>query len=485
MVDTVQREDVILKPNGNKITRRGIVNEGESFYEEQYQEKLSDICDFSEGSEIRTLHESFAVELFSLYKEMFRTAKMKFVLDSENTYLDRLGCEVHLRRKKATVATGNVTFSTDETITGQYTIPAGTVILSRYKGYEYVLDENVILESSSTPKTGTVHSKLTGAAYNTEADTLTAFQDINSIRKNIKVTNNTPITGGEDGESDESFKRRILNAKKEKSWGTALTYSNFIKEKVSGVHDVQFVDPNVLKLDETLPAHYKPGTNTVEIEKEPSFDTRIKSYCTDCTRVLFVNGTMKPVTTEILDEVDDVMTRQNNLVIGQTFHVQEVEIVPVCFKIDLYCTADVPESTIFTHLTAFFDGGTVETKVGEVEYPGLEISDSVYKYDLLNVLENIPGVMQCVNISELKYDSSIKNNNVWNDNGDNSYTYTDDDGFSFNKTTIDQSTINCWGERNFTQIDCNLGQVLNCVAMKDLDEDSTGVFILSETVVSS
>ena len=93
--------------------------------------------------------------------------------------------------------------------------------------------------------------------------------------------------------------------------------------------------------------------------------------------------------------------------------------------------------------------------------------------------------MQCVNISELKYDSSIKNNNVWNDNGDNSYTYTDDDGFSFNKTTIDQSTINCWGERNFTQIDCNLGQVLNCVAMKDLDEDSTGVFILSETVVSS
>lgn len=480
------RGDVILKPDGSKITRSSLMADAESFYESKYQNGLTDICDFSEGSEIRTLHESFLVEVFSLYKEMFRTAKMKFVLDSQGTYLDRLGCEYHLRRQRAKKASGSVTFTMTEALRGNYVIPQGTIILNRENGYEYILDENVTLTGVGTPTNGTVHAKLEGSRYNTSSNTLTTFQDIHTVRRNVKVTNNGAITGGKDPESDADFKVRILNAKREKSWGTVKEYNNFIKETVIGdnynVHDVQFVDPNILKNDENLPAHYKPDTSWETI-LDKSFSVRQKHYCTDCVRVLFVNGNMKPCDEEVINEVDYIMTQQNNLVVGHLFHVQGAEPKPVYFSMELYTNSVVSETVIYAHLSAFFDGGTVETKMGRMAYEGVNINQTVRKNELLDVLENVPGIEQVGSLHILKYRTDLTDNNNWIDNADNTYTYTDDDGYTFTKGTRAEEVIDKWGWSNFTKIESSYGQVLTCGSKKDIDPESETIFDINLNII--
>lgn len=509
------KSDVILKPDGNKITRETLIADAVNYYSYLYQNGITDVCDFSEGSEIRTLHESFIVELFSLYKEMFRTAKMKFLLDSEGTYLDRIGCEYHLNRHHATPASGSVTFSTNETLNGNYKIPKGTAILSRTTGEEYILQEDVTLRSSATPTNGTVRSVNAGAKYNAEPNTLTSFHNIGSIKYGVSVTNYGPITGGSDGESDDSFRTRILQAKREKSWGTASVYNNFIRENVNGVHDIQFVNPHVLIKNKKYPRHYKENVTerdtyvtTTDVEQDKnskdlkdengkklyvlkrdkrgdpitkSLETMISEglLCTDCVRVLFVNGDKVTINNELhacgnqtLNDVEYVMSQQNNLVIGQLFHVQKAELVKLVFSMEIWCSAPIKEEVVYQHLVTFFDGGLIETKVGAIEYRGLNISESVTKNDLLNVIENIAGVEQVGSLHRMRFNDTLGDNVGWVDNGDNTYTYTDDDKYTFTKGTRTEDVIDPWGWANFSEITCEYGQVLTCGSKRDFDKAS-------------
>ena len=495
-VDTINefaQNDVILKPNGTTITREKILNEAISFYNSAYMNGFSDICDFSEGSEIRTLHESFIVELFSLYKEMFRSAKMKFVLDAEDTYLDRLACEVHLTRNGPTPARGSVTFESSETLNGNISIPMGTVILSQDDGEEYILEQNVVITSSATPVNGTVHSKNAGSKYNKDEHKLTAFQNISAIKYGVSVTNNSKIVGGSDGESDDSFRNRILQAKRNKAWGTISQYNDLIKNGtpnstgsngVSYVHDIQFVEPEKLASNKGYPRHYKSGVTSTDIAKK-NFDELQNYLCTECTRVVFVNGTMKPCLDTVVEEVEYFLTQQNNLVVGQLFHVERCEVRWLYFKMDLWCTQTVSEETIYNHLTTYFDGGHIETKRGAMEYPGLDIHEKVTKNDLLNVIESIPGVEQCATLYRLKYDADLSTttNITWIDNKDNSYTYLDGDGYIFRKTGSENGTVNPWGWINFSTIQPMDGRVLGVGRMKDVEENNEHIFDLNINLI--
>lgn len=467
------QSDVILKPDGSAITRDSLLSDAINFYNNQYYLNISDVCDFSEGSELRTLHESFIVELFSLYKEMFRTAKMKFVLDSEDTYLDRLACEVHLTRNKATPARGSVTFTCNESMIDPVTIPANTIILSQDDGEEYILDSNVTIREADKPVNGTVHSKNAGSKYNKDPQKLTAFQNMAGIKYGISVTNTGKIVGGSDGESDESFRRRILEAKRNKAWGTVSQYNDLIKNGsptsfgfngVNYVHDIQFADPKeLLKNTSYYAQHYQSDG---------------KTKCTDCTRVVFVNGTMKPCLDSVVKEVEYFLTQQNNLVIGQLFHVEKCVVTRLYFKMELWCTASVSEETVYSHLRTYFDGGTIETKRGGLEYPGLNIREKCTKNDLLNVIESIPGVEQCSNLLRLTYNPNVAEYisvSAWIENGDNTYsgTYAD---YVFTKSTQEPSSINPWGWKNFSTLTPGIGKVLAVGKMSDVDETTEHIF---------
>lgn len=484
------KEDTIKLPDGTTFTRSGIVEQSINFYKQAYQDELTNITDFSDGSEIRTLHESWAVELFSFYVEMERQAKMKFIRYASGNYLDEIACEYHLSRKKAEIATGMVTFTTSATINGtSMNIPKGTVILDHVTGYEYILQDDVILTETDTPANGVVYSKLTGAKYNAPKNRLRAFRDIVSIRTEIKVTNPTEITGGLDAENDEDFRNRILNAKREKAYGTASAYANLIINDVPDVHDVQFVDPELLISDESYPRHYKPNTTLKDVcqldsNKNVKYDANgnpiYKSFatlksqnllCTDCTDVLFVNCFSKPSPEEVLDEVEFIMTQQNNLVLGQKFHIERAEPDVVHLNIELFVIATIDEDILYDHLMAYFDGGTVSSKTGNTYYGGLNIGEPLYKARLIDVLEDIPSAYQVGNIKQAKYNPNIPTGiGQWNNNGASGWDYEDDEGFSYHRTTDEANSIDYWGTKNFVKLETLPGCVFQLGQKTDVDK---------------
>ena len=486
------KEDTLKLPDGTVFTRSGIVEESINFYKQAYQEDLTQVTDFSEGSEIRTLHESWAVALFSFYVEMERQARMKFLRYASGTYLDEIGCEYHLSRKKSEIATGTVTFTTSASINGtSMNIPKGTVILDYVTGYEYILQEDVNLVATDTPANGTVYSKLTGTKYNAPKNRLKAFRDISTIRSEIKVTNPTEITGGVDEEDDESFRNRILNAKREKAYGTASAYANLIINDVPDVHDVQFVDPEILISSEKYPRHFKENTELKDVcvldsNKKVTYDEKgnpiykpfatLKSQnllCKDCTDVIFVNAWGKPTPDDVLDEVEFIMTQQNNLVLGQKFHIECAGMDIVYLDIELFVIATIDEDILFDHLMAYFDGGEVTGKSGNIFYQGLNIGETLYKARLIDVLEDIPSSYQVGNIKQAKYNPDIPTSiGQWNNNGGSGWDYLDDDGFTYHRTTSEADSIDYWGTKNFVQIETIEGCVFQLGQKTDIDKSA-------------
>lgn len=486
------KEDKIKKPDGTVLARSNIVAESINYYKQAYQENLTDICDFSEGSEIRTLHESLAVDVFSLYKEMYRESRMKFVIYATGNYLDALACEYNLQRKSGEVAKGSVTFSTSATLTSSIFIPRGTVILARHTGYEYILQNDVVVTATDTPVNGEVYSKLVGEKYNVGIGKLTAFANIQSVRSDLKVTNNTPIVGGMDEENDEEFRTRILSAKRELAHGTASSYSNLIINNVPEVHDIAFVPPELLLTDEKYARHYKDGieitdtyqrwTNSGNIryddDKKPIVKTLSQLIsddllCTKCASVLFVNSHGKPCSDEIISDVEYVMTQQNNLVVSQSFHIEKAQCIPLYLSIELFVLTSVDEKTIVECLTAYFDGGTVETKIGEVTFHGLNMGETIYKSRLIDVLEAIPGVYQVGDIKQAKYDKTIPTDILqWNNNGKAGFTYEDDDGYVYSRSNSEVSAIKYWGKKNFVSLETHEGSVFQLGLQMDIDSSA-------------
>ena len=379
-----ESEDKVTTLTGETITRNDIVEKNKQFYKEAYETELTDICDFSEGSEIRTLHESLSVDVINLYRILHYLHKMKFINYSTGGYLDELACEQHLSRKPSSTAHGQVTFTIPEIINSDIQIPQGTVILQQKTGYEYILQENCIIPQGSLSTTGEVYSKLAGARYNSVKGTLTAFKDIEKIRTIVSVTNPEEITGGVDPESDEEFRERIRNVKQEKAYGTIPVYVNLIKAGVTDVHDVQFVDPNILLTSDLYPQHYKPGTDMSDESKLTD-----KDKCTSCSKVIFVNANSKPCPTNVLDEVEYVMSQQNNLVINHNFHIERARPTYLYLSVHIYYDYPVDEEIIVDHIEAFLNGDEITTKDGETRYAGLNIKETLYKSQLIDVIENI------------------------------------------------------------------------------------------------
>lgn len=470
-----ENEDKVTTLDGKSITRTDIIEKNIQYYKEAYEKELTDVCDFSEGSEIRTLHESLSIDVINMYRELHRIQKMKFINYSAGAYLDELACEQHLSRHPSSTAHGQVTFTIPEIISSDLVIPQGTVILQQKTGYEYILQENCIIPQGSLSTTGEVYSKLAGARYNSVKGTLTAFQDIESIRTIISVTNPEEITGGVDPESDEEFRERIRSVKQERAYGTISVYTNIIKAAVNDVHDVQFVDPNILLTSELYPQHYKPGTDLSDTSTLTNNDK-----CTDCTKVIFVNSNSKPCPTSVLDEVEYVMSQQNNLVVGHEFHIEKALPTYLYFSIHIYYDYPVDEEIIANHIEAFLNGDEITTKKGETRYTGLNIKETLYKSQLIDVIEDVPGVHHVESIHRLNYNPDIANvpSGDWIQN-DDFWTYVDENGYWYSKSGND--SVDLWGEKNFDSISLRSGRVFALGSMKSVDSTSSAILEFSQT----
>lgn len=423
----------------NTPSRAWLMESAQKRYKNLVDQGLTQITDIGEGSEINILLNSIMVELESAYKHDALLCDQRFITTAEGYFLDLHACENHLSRHVGRHATGEVTFKLKNgTRTKNLTIPQNTIIKNRTTGYDYRLTHNVVIVAGTLSSTGMIEAVNPGYKYNVEQiDQLTAFDEIIQDTMGVGVTNHTKILGGSDMETDAELRDRILKARQNHKCGTLGWYSAQLGQ-IDNVHDVAFVNPENVQ-------HYINNQR-----------------CTDCSRVIYVNGNTKPCDDNIINNIMFYINNQNNIQIGHKFHVEKAIPRPFYLEINAYDYFTPTEAELVYCLSSLFDGGTVTsefTASGQPEtFPGYNLGDSVHSLEIINALEKLNSIEQVDSVYELKYNGSIGLNSVsiehWQPiDGTNRYQYVSPDGYTYSAWYLGKGEHEffCpWGRRNLT-----------------------------------
>ena len=97
------------------------------------RQRVPQLSDFQEGSVVRSLLESFSVELALLYEQLDLVYQSGFVDTASGPDLDRVVAVLGLNRNEPDFATGVVTFSRDPGSNVEVTIPIATLVTTEEK----------------------------------------------------------------------------------------------------------------------------------------------------------------------------------------------------------------------------------------------------------------------------------------------------------------------------------------------------------------
>lgn len=349
-----------IRITGEECSRSILVQQMIDFYQLKLGVGETRVTDFNEGSEIRNLLESFAVDLYTLLEETDNVAKECFVETASGEWLDKHGSNplLGLPRELGAVANGYVTFTIPAATTSDVVVPTDTVLVSEGTGLQFVTLSDTIISVGDTTATGYVECLTVGVDGNVDANDLTLFEDDTDLYNGLTVTNALAFTGGLDYEEDDEYRERLLNYLRKDDFGS-VGYYETLCNNVSGVHDV------LLVADSTY------------------------------TRKVLVNGDTKPTPDTVLADVLEVLTDTNNVVLNHTFTVDKPDYVTKNLVVNLNVTVEVDEDDLNELLSAVFDGGEA---LNGASFEGLSIGETLTKNDLYNAFLIIDAV-QSVNIT--------------------------------------------------------------------------------------
>lgn len=170
----------------------------------------------------------YAGAVHLLYGFLDFQSKQLFATTADSTGLDIIGNEFAIARDSASKATGGGT----ATGTNAVVIPAGSILVSG-DGNRYLTD------AAATIATGSALLTFTAETANSDSNdiagiTLTFVNPIAGINTNVTV-DSSGITGGDDEETDDDYRERILQRKRQAPHGgNELDYEVWAKE-VAGV----------------------------------------------------------------------------------------------------------------------------------------------------------------------------------------------------------------------------------------------------------
>lgn len=391
MVNTVSYTNVF----GEEISTATILSEMIANLQTRVQKGESSLTDVNIGSELRNIFEANTEGIYRLLRENDAIGRMQSTRLATGGYLDDKGYEVGLLRKGGTYASGSVIFSISTPLQLDYTIYAGTIILNSQNGLRYILENDVTIKAGSTWATGIVYSEGVGIEYNCPAHVLTAFDTEQYLRGDLEVDNDSAFENGYGTESDDDFRKRILNAKRGGNFGSWAYYKR-ICENIDGVHDVNFVKPEKLNA-------IQPNRHTIINSENETVQ------CNDCTAVCVINeedGIENEA--DVLREVTELLTNQYNLVLGHEFHVQSSIKKKYFFSINYYAEEDnnVSEDEVVDCLKTLINGGSYVGKQ-TVVYDGFNVGDSISKEIIIDALENMVGIHHIESLKIMLWHSNI------------------------------------------------------------------------------
>ena len=329
---------------GEEVSRSNLVQQMIDFYNLKLQAGETRVTDFNEGSEIRNLLESIAVDVYNIMEEDDAVARIAFVETADAEWLDKHGANpfVALPRNQGEVATGYVTFTIPSAESSDVTIPGGTIISSTDSGLQYMTLMDVVIPVGETSILASVECLTVGSDGNCAEDTVTIIDDDTIDIPGLTVNNDDEFTGGVDYEEDDDYRERLLAFKRKDDFGS-LPYYVQLGESVDGVHDVALVD------------------------------------ATGYTKKVLINGDTKPTPDTVLADVLEVFTIPDNLILGHTFTVGKPDYVTKNLTVNLGVNVELDDDDLEEFTRAIFDGG--DALVGYT-FDGLSIGQGITKNEL-------------------------------------------------------------------------------------------------------
>lgn len=341
---------------GEEISRSNLVEQMINYYKLKVDEGESKVTDFNEGSEIRNLMESIAVDVYYLMEIENDVLRNCFIDTASNAWLDKIGMHpfIKLERKVGTVARGSVTFSIPSALTSEVMIPVGTGLVGD-NGLTYVTDYDVSIGIGETSVDVDVSCATIGSDGNVGAGSITLIDDSFNNINSLTVNNSNPVVDGSDSEDDEAYRQRLLDFVRRDDFGS-LSYYKRLCEEVESVHDVVLID------------------------------------ATGYTKKVLVNGNVKPTTDATLLDVLTVLSDLNNTVIGHTFTVGKPTFDEIDLDVEITVKSSMDTNIVKYILQDLFDGGA---RIEGFEFKGMSINQSISQqelYGLFNVIDNITSV---------------------------------------------------------------------------------------------
>lgn len=183
---------------------------------------------FLRRSILLAMSDSYAGEVHLQYGKLADDANQLFITTADTTFLEQLGAEYGINRKKAEFATGSGT----ATGTNGKIITAGSELQSASNNV-YIVDSDVTIAGGTALVSFTAQEA--GDESNDDpAIELTFVSPIPGV-STIVTVDSTGITGGIDQETDAAYRARILTRKRQAPHGgSQFDYVNWALE-VSGV----------------------------------------------------------------------------------------------------------------------------------------------------------------------------------------------------------------------------------------------------------
>jgi uncharacterized phage protein gp47/JayE len=206
------------------------------------KKKFTELAGYSpdDASDIGIRMRLLAGEIYSLEAAVDWLKRQTFVQTATGQELDYRAQERGLTRKESVPAHGTLTFSRESAIWFDLLIEAGTICSTAGENpVRYVTTEDAILKANTVSVEVPARAEEGGSAGNAEAGTITVM-----VTEPIGiqyVMNTKPFVGGEDRESDESLRARLLQSTIAPSNGANPAFYRDYALSFDGVDSVRVV----------------------------------------------------------------------------------------------------------------------------------------------------------------------------------------------------------------------------------------------------
>ena len=216
-------------------------NEILSTMENAYKEKTGFVPDeySDQGIKLRIL----SGELFNFSSQLDFLEKQMFPTTATGKYLDYHCAERGVTRKQGAKATGTVTFSLEQPLESTVSIPVGTVVSTVGENpLRFVTTRYGYIQAGNTFAIVDIKAESVGKKYNVAPNKIVTL--VSQIPGVYSVSNADTFDDGEDVETDEELRSRLMYIYKHHNNGTNIAFYKSLAESMDGVYSAGVVPKN-------------------------------------------------------------------------------------------------------------------------------------------------------------------------------------------------------------------------------------------------